>query len=387
MPPAGKMKIALSLLCENPRRKTGLSSAYHELVARSLPLFPDLSWIVFVGPNQDWRVDDPRVKVIRDFPANDQLRRRLLADHFQVPAAARAHGADVMLSTGFVPVRKCLPTAMHVLSLQHLDKSNRIGAARAWYRQWAMKHSWPKADLIITNSKFAVSQILAVFPEFKDRLVQSYEGLQHETFNTQARPGEVEQLRARLNLEPGYFLWLSNFYPYKQAELLIAGYAALDADTRRRHPLVLVGGDWENQLAICREQARTLGVEADSRFLGWVADDELAPLYRHALAHCLASREETFGRTVIESMASGTPCIVNDIPIMHEVTAGHALVVDFRNTSRVTEALHRLATDPALRARLRDEGLARARDFTFEKFTTERVTAIQRLVHQQRSRS
>src|SRR5688572_22340989 len=70
---AAAMKIALSLLCENPQRKTGLTTTYHEFVGRSLKLFPDLSWVVFVGPNQEWRVDDPRVEVVRSFPANDRI--------------------------------------------------------------------------------------------------------------------------------------------------------------------------------------------------------------------------------------------------------------------------------------------------------------------------
>ena len=141
------MRIGLSLLCENPRRKTGLSSAYHEFVARSLQLDPDVSWVVFVGPDQSWLVKDPRVDVVRDYPANDRLKRRLVADHFLVQAAARARGAEVMVSTGFVPLRKCLPTVMQVLSLQHLDLKNQLGLARGLYRKLVLGHSWNRADL------------------------------------------------------------------------------------------------------------------------------------------------------------------------------------------------------------------------------------------------
>jgi hypothetical protein len=217
---ATPIKIALSILCENPQRKTGITTAYHEFVACSLKLYPELRWLIFVGPNQDWRVKDPRVEVVRDFPANDRLRRRLIADHFQVPAVARARGADVMVSTGFVAIRKCLPTVMHVFSLQHLDQRNNLGAARNFYRRWIMRHSWPKADLVITNSRFAAAQILSVFPQFKDRLLLAYEGLRHEQFNTTPGAGEVESLKAAIGVGPGYFLWLSNFYPYKQADRL-----------------------------------------------------------------------------------------------------------------------------------------------------------------------
>jgi len=94
----------------------------------------------------------------------------------------------------------------------------------------------------------------------------------------------------------------------------------------------------------------------------------------------MPSREETFGRTVIESMACGTPCVLNDIPIMREVSAGHALIVDFDQPAQVADALKRMATEEKLRATLRQAGLARAADFTFEKFTSERIVAIERLV-------
>ena len=374
------MKIALSILCENPLRKTGLTTTYHEFVERSLHLYPNLSWIVFVGPNQEWQVDSPRVEVNRQFPANDQLKARLIADHFRVPAVARARGADVMISTGFVPLRKCLPTVMHVFSLQHLDKSNRIGLGRAMYRQFVMKHSWPKADLLITNSKFAVSQILSVYPELEPRLEQAYEGLRHEQFHTRILPGESARVQAATSVARDYFLWISNFYPYKQADRLLEGFALLDAETRRRHPLVMVGGDWENQLGKCKQLAADLGIAKEVVFAGWIPDDLLAPLYRHALAHCMGSREETFGRTIIESMACGTPCVTNDIPIMREVTEGHALIVDFKDTQQVADALRKLIENRPLREKLIKAGLGRAAQFSFEKFTSERIDVIQRRI-------
>jgi glycosyltransferase involved in cell wall biosynthesis len=226
---------------------------------------------------------------------------------------------------------------------------------------------------------------LSLYPQFHDHLVISYEGLQHEIFHPTPTENEAVRLKEKFGLERGYLLWVSNFYPYKQAELLVAGYARLDPKTRRRHPLVMVGGNWLNGLEVAQRQAKSLGVEKDVRYLNWVDDAMLAPLYRHAAAFCLASREETFGRCVIEAMACGTPCLVNDIPIMHEVTAGHALIVNYHDAAAVAGALRKLVTDDALTARLRVSGLARVRDFTFEKLTTERITAIRRLVASVRS--
>jgi glycosyltransferase involved in cell wall biosynthesis len=375
-----KLKLALTILAENPSRKTGLSTLFHEFVSGSLNLFPDVSWLIFAGPNQEWKVADPRVELIRDFPANDHLNRRIFADHFQVPAVARKRGASALLTVGFVPTRKCLPTVMHVLSLQTLDKRNRLGFLRQFYRNSMIKYNWPQADLVITNSKWTANQVLSFYPKFHDLMVISYEGLQHEIFHPGATANEPHWIKEKFGVEPGYFLWISNFYPYKQAERLITGYARLDPETRRRHPLVMAGGNWLNGLETAQAQAKLLGVGQDVKFLGWIDDESLAPLYRQAAAFCLASREETFGRCVIEAMACGTPCVVNDIPIMHEVTNGNALIVDFEHADVVADALRKLAIGGTQAAHLRDQGLARAREFTFEKLTAERMTAIQRLV-------
>ncbi len=354
------LKLALTILAENPLRKTGLSTLFHEFVSRSLNLFPDVSWLIFAGPNQEWKVADPRIKLIRDFPANDHLNRRLLADHFQVPAVARNWGADALITVGFVPARKCLPTVMHVLSLQSLDKRNRLGLLREFYRNSMIKHNWPQADLVITNSQWTANQVLSLHPEFHDRMAISYEGLQHEIFHPDATANEPRWIRDKFGIDPGYFLWISNFYPYKQAELLIAGYARLDPETRRRHPLVMAGGNWLNGLEAAQARAKLLGVEQDVKFLGWIDDESLAPLYRQAAAFCLASREETFGRCVIEAMACGTPCVVNDIPIMHEVTNDEAFVVNFEDADGVADALRKLAIGGPQSAQLRARAMARS---------------------------
>ena len=383
MPTAARLpalKIALSCLCENPRRKTGLTSLFHELVQHSVRAFDDIEWIVFAGPEQEWEVEHSRVSVIRDFPANDRLKERLLADHFRVPVRARALGAQALVTIGFVPLRKTLPTVMHMLSLQHLDRSNKVGALRQRYRAWMANRGFDRADAILTNSQFARSQILAAHPGCKDRLSVSYEGLQHERFHPRAEPGEAAALEKEFALKPGFLLWVSNFYPYKQAELLLEGYARLSAEIRKAMPLIMVGGGWEGGADSASGKARALGIADDVRFLGWIDDRWLPALYRQARIFTLPSREETFGRCVLEAMASGTPCVVNDIPIMHEVTGGHAVIVDFRDAATVTAALARLVPDGGERDAIRPQGIRRAADFSFEKLACERVEIIRRVV-------
>ena len=370
------MKLALSILCENPGRKTGLTTLFHEFVSHALVLYPKIDWIVYAGPAQEWTVNSPRVEVVRRYPANDHLARRLFADHFLVPADARRRGASALLTVGFVPVRKPLPVGMHLFSLQHLSKQNRVGFARQVYRRLIVNRSVDRAEIIIVNSRFAQDQFLQAFPTARDRTVVSYEGLQHDQFTPDAPPGEAAAVRAQFGVEPGYLLWVSNFYGYKQAELLLAAYARLPLETRKAHPLVMVGGGWHGGQEAALAHTTALGIADDVHFLGWIDDRWLAPLYRHARLFCLASREETFGRCVAEAMACGTPCVVNCLPIMDEVTGGQALIVDYRDAAAVAGALEALIRDDALHARLRAEGMAWVQRFDFDKLTRERIDAI-----------
>jgi hypothetical protein len=103
---------------------------FPRFVAAGLAQFKHVSWLIFAGPDQEWPVTVRASPVIGGFPAKFRLRARLLADHFLGAGARRETGRDAMLSTGFVPARKLLPTALQVFSLQHLNPANRVGRPR-----------------------------------------------------------------------------------------------------------------------------------------------------------------------------------------------------------------------------------------------------------------
>ena len=289
------------------------------------------------------------------------------------------------MTVGFVPLRKTLPTAMHLLSLQHLDRSNRVGLARRLYRRLMVDRSVRRAELIITNSQFAAGQIRGVFPGCADRLVVSYEGLQHEQFSPAPVPddGEAdarvrEEIRRRAGLPAVDEQFLS-----VQTGPPAAGRLRRAAGNRAGEP---PPGDGRRQLAGRRGRrpragGDELGIGRDVRFPGWVDDADLAPLYRQARAFVLASREETFGRCVVEAMACGVPCVVHDIPVMREVTGGHALLTDFRDTPAASAAL-RGGVDRRRPARpaARGGNPAWAGRFSFDQLAAERLDAIRAML-------
>ena len=370
------MRLALSILCENPKRLTGHASWCRELVRRSIKIYPDVEWIVFAGKGLRLSGDEERVKHVDCFHGNDHLKGRLFSDHFLVSATARQMKAKALVTVGFVPILSVLPVAMHVLTLQHLTESNQIPPLRRAYRRLFVNNGIKRARLIITNSEFAAQQIRISSSVDEKKLLISNEGLDHSIFHPQAANREAADLESALEIKPGFILWISNLYPYKQASKVVEAFAALPEALRIRHPLVFVGGDWSGQRAMTEQLAADLGVLENLRFLGWVDEKWIAPLYRQASIHVLASREETWGRSVTEAMSCGCPCIVNDIPVMQEVTQGKALLVNFDDKAATVEGLIRLLTDEPLRQKLRKEGVERAQSLSFDRLTRERMERI-----------
>lgn len=376
------MRIGLSTLSVNPERKTGLLTMFSAFMADAVRLFPDVEFVVFTSSNgASVATPSDRITLRDGYAANDRVLARICTEYMALPVSARRAGCDVLMTNGLVPLFGRVPTAMHLLSLHHLSSSNRLGFARSAYRHWASHHGLRNADLIITNTRFACKQILELDASVAPKLLQSYEGIDHTLFHARADARERDVLQHKFGVRPPYFLWCSNFYPYKGAELLMEAWCDLPLDIRATVPLVMVGGaEWGDSRDRALGIAKARGSLDQVRMLGWVDDEYIPMLFRHAAVFVHPSREETFGRSVLEAMACGVPCVVQNIPVMEEVTDGHALMIDYRDRSLATASLLAALTDSGMRTRLIDGGLVRSKCFSFERLAAERIGAMRQLI-------
>jgi glycosyltransferase involved in cell wall biosynthesis len=109
------------------------------------------------------------------------------------------------------------------------------------------------------------------------------------------------------------------------------------------------------------------------RMLGHVDDALLPGLYAGAQAFVLPSLYEGFGLPVLEAMAAGTPVLATTAGALPETCGGAALLVE-PDPQAIRAGLQQLLADPRdLRAR----GLARAREFTWERTARELDAVVQ----------
>jgi glycosyltransferase involved in cell wall biosynthesis len=375
------MRIGLSTLCVDPKRKTGLASMFSAFVREAVRLYDDVEFVVFSGCSQPVVSRHDRVRIVNGFANASRPVTRLYQEYLEVGAVAARNECDVLLTNALTPLRCAIPVAMHLLSLHHASEANKIGRLRSLYRNRATRHGLRAASLIITNSRFACEQILALDKSVSRKLLCSYEGIDHAQFHARGSAAEREMLRRRFGIDGPYYLWCSNFYPYKNAEGLMTAWCGLPEPIRREAPLVMVGGDhWGSSKHRALEIARRRGALEDVKMLGWVDDAAVPILFRHASVFVHPSREETFGRSVLEGMASGIPCVVQDIPVMREVTNGSALLINYDDQDAATDALLGALGDTALRSRLVASGIERAAEFSFERLGAERIEALRSLL-------
>ena len=138
--------------------------------------------------------------------------------------------------------------------------------------------------------------------------------------------------------------------------------AALAAADAAGLPLV-VAGPAKNE-ALARELERR-----GARVAGYVAEDELAELYRGAACLIQPSRFEGFGLPVLEAMACGTPVVAVPEPALREVAGDAAVWVE---EDELGDGIRRAVAE---RDRLVVAGLERARLFSWEE-TARRTLAV-----------
>ena len=151
---------------------------------------------------------------------------------------------------------------------------------------------------------------------------------------------------------------------YKNTGVLLHAFAELRSRLEGV-ALVRIGAPFYPDEA---ELARTLGIRDAIKHLGRIDDDRvLAEWYNAVDVLVFPSSWEGFGWPPLEAMACGTPVVASNIPAVAEVVGDAGVLVPSDDPSAVARATEHVLTDAALATSLRQKGLERARQFTWQQ--------------------
>lgn len=174
-----------------------------------------------------------------------------------------------------------------------------------------LKTAIKKAKKIITPSYATKKEIEKVYHTSSDKILVTQEGVD----------SNISDFKPDIFPEKNpYFLYVGNAYPHKNIETLIQAFQIF-SEKNPSYKLKLVGRE---DFFYKRLKKMLKGRTDNIEFLGFVPDDKLGGLYKHASATVVPSFMEGFGLTALEAMQMGSLVVASDIPSLREVCKNNA---------------------------------------------------------------
>jgi glycosyltransferase involved in cell wall biosynthesis len=305
---------------------------------------------------------DPPSQWVPPLPVSQlPLPRALLYEAWHVlrrPSVERATGhVDVVHATGIAMPPATRPVVATVHDLAYLDHPELFSRAGLRFFRQALALMLSDATLVLCSSNATLQRCQdAGFDAARLRHVPL--GVSIDTVAVD----EIRAVRERFGIPGDYVLWTGTVEPRKNLRGLLRAYAQVEHGVE----LVLVGPTGWNEDLEAVLDALPDNVQTRIRRLGWVHRRDLAALYAGATVFCFPSLLEGFGFPVVEAMAHGVPVVTSSGTSTEELAGDAALVVDPRDDAAIAAALSTVLGDPALRARMREKGIAQAARYTWE---------------------
>lgn len=168
----------------------------------------------------------------------------------------------------------------------------------------------------------------------------------------------------------------------KSVNDLLLAYTYVVQGAGERYPLVLAGPEpvWESAAIYpnLRTYAQDLQISDLVQWIGPVHPSEWPSLYRLAKVIVMPSLYEGFGWTVLAAMASGTPVIAREIPVMQELVGDGAYLI--REPRKMAGAILALLEQEPFRQTMINQGLAQATRYTWRKAARETLSVYEHVL-------
>ncbi len=179
--------------------------------------------------------------------------------------------------------------------------------------------------------------------------------------------------------EGRYILSLSTLEPRKNIVHLIRCFAQLvEQENLPDLFLVLAGSLGWNYEPIFQEIAKFNKLKERIIFTGYVADEDMAPLYSDALVFVYPSLYEGFGLPPLEAMQCGAPVIASNTSSLPEVIGNAGMMLDPLDRDGLCQGILNIYHDTSLRKELSISSIKQAQRFSWSMCAQQTVAAYRK---------
>jgi glycosyltransferase involved in cell wall biosynthesis len=344
---------------------SGIGSYVSGLLA-ALDARDDITIARLTPPNALQRLD-PRLMRMAWDAAGTEVARLATSRDVDLVHIPNLSAPIIISSPLVVTIHDVIPLAL---------PAYRASGAMRLYLQ-LMTRTVLRARIVLTPSEFSAGEIERFLGIARDRIRVTPLAVDPALRPSDDSEAVRHRLEDRFRFRGNYLLHMAGFDRRKNVALLVRAFAKALPSLPDDFALVLAGAPHSDNPAVfppVERVIRELGVRDRVIVTGRVSDEERTLLYQGATGYVTPTAYEGFGLTPLEAMACAVPVIAANRTSLPEVVGEAGLLVE-PEVEVVAEAIVRLVTDRALHDDLSRRGLARARQFTWERTADLTVAA------------
>jgi glycosyltransferase involved in cell wall biosynthesis len=176
-----------------------------------------------------------------------------------------------------------------------------------------------------------------------------------------------------------YFLFIGNQMKHKNLKGLLLGFKLFLSgiiSTSDPIPCLIIVGASGSASADIRNYIKQLGISKYVQLLGYVADEDLAPLYTGAEDFLFPSLMEGFGLPILEAQSCETPVLCSNTSSLPEVGGDSVLYFDPTDRKDIAMVIQAVYCDPSISSELRGKGLANVGRFSWQDTARKMLNLI-----------
>lgn len=374
------MRIGLNaqlLSLSDSYRGAGIAHYIHQTLLH-LPRTSAHTYIAFVA---DGAFQADGLEVVLSRLPTSRPPMRILWEQACLPAELARRRIDLLHAMAFVtPVLSRVPSVVTVYDVSFALFPESFRPLNRWYLTTMTQRSVRKARAVLAISQNTANDLHRLWGIPREKIHLAYCGV--DAIFRPMPAGEVEAFRVVKGLPSQYILFVGTLEPRKNVVRLVEAFALLKRQGLR-HKLVLAGGKGWMYEPIFAAVER-LGLGAEVIFPGFVPRQELPLWYNGAGVFVYPSLYEGFGLGPLEAMACGAPVVVSDRASLPEVVGDAGLTAPPDDAPALADAIAAILRDRNLADDLRQRGLRRAAEFTWERTAQATVRAYERVMSESR---
>lgn len=220
------------------------------------------------------------------------------------------------------------------------------------------------AKHIMTPSEFTKQDIVQTLLVPSEKITVTPEGV--DAPSADITPEHARTILRTYGIQEPYILYVGVAYPHKNLEWLITAVSAYNMRYSAKLQTVLVGTHNYFYERIKQDNTRLIH-EKQLIVTGFVAENDISALFKHASAYVFPSLYEGFGLPPLQACAYGIPVLSSNKTCMPEILDNAALYFDPANMENFHSQLYAILNDKETRSKLIQNGLKRYQQFSWEK--------------------